>query len=268
MNSRAPLLLVLAALIGLARLDSAAQGIIQTPLPTITADDEPWFLNGEPISFAGNLYYPTGAQVYFSANEMVRSGFYMGVPLYTRTTLEPYSVVFVPLEGGRLQPYQRPRTGELTGTAGSTPATLPSPNQTVPPPGLAPQAAGPPSETTQIQAMQFPRPLVAPPVTPAPPVEVPPETTPQVGTTGRMPSRPMHTQIGGLPQGTNSIFIEFGGERWYPHGSPQPIATAQLTRVGDFHGFAVWSDAAAPDVLIIPVTRGSNLGVRYTRERD
>src|SRR5215207_4859897 len=99
-----------------------AQIVVQTTaLPTVTADNEQWYLHGEPISYAGNLYYPSGAQVYFNSNEMVRSGFYMGVPLYTRTTLEPFSVVFVPLAGGRLQPYERPRTGELTGTAGSTP---------------------------------------------------------------------------------------------------------------------------------------------------
>jgi hypothetical protein len=265
MNGRARLL-VPVLLVGIAGFHLFAQGIVQTPLPTVTADNERWYQTGEPVSFAGNLYYPAGAQVYFNANEMVRSGFYMGIPLYTRTTLEPYSVVFVPLEGGRLQPYERPRTGELTGTAGSVPVTLPSPGQTVPPPGLAPQAAGPPSETTQMQLMQLPRPAVAAP--PPVAVETVPEQQTTIGTTGRIPRVPLRTQIGGPPQGTNSIFIEYEGSRWYPHGAPKPIDTSRLVRLEGFHGFDVWGDSASPNVVFIPAIRGSSLGVRYTRDRN
>ena len=61
----------------------------------------------ELIQFAGDLYYPAGAAVFFDGNTMVRSGHYNGVPLYTDTTLEPYSVVYVPLERGLMQPYER-----------------------------------------------------------------------------------------------------------------------------------------------------------------
>jgi hypothetical protein len=266
MNGRAPLLmLVLAA--NLTGISSFAQGIVQTPSPTVTADDERWYLNGEPITFAGTLYYPAGAQIYFNANEMVRSGFYMGIPLYTRTTLEPYSIVFVPLDGGRLQPYERPRTGELTGTAGSTPALLPSPAETVPPGGLAPQAAGPPSATTQMQLMQMPRPQVAPPQAGSPQLATASEPSPTVGTTGAPPIRPLHTQIGGRPQGSNSIFIEYAGDRWYPLGGPRPIDTGRLVRLDDFKGFEVWGNADTPTTLLIPITRGSSLGVLYTRVR-
>ena len=98
---------------------AAAQSVLRpTPQPIVTAENEPWYLSGEPITYAGNLYYPAGAQVFFNPNEMVRSGFHMGVPLYTRTTIEPFSVVYVPLAGGRMQPYERPRAGELAGTSG------------------------------------------------------------------------------------------------------------------------------------------------------
>jgi hypothetical protein len=246
----------------------AAQSMVQTSSPTVTADYERWYLNGEPITYAGNFYFPAGAQIYFNASEMIRSGFYMGVPLYTRTTLEPYSVVFVPLAGGRMQPYERPRSGELTGTTGSIPTTLPSPAQTVPPPGLAPQAAGPPSQTTQVLAMQLPRPLVADSAEQQPRIEPPveePSTT--VGTTGRAPRMPMHTRIGGQPQGTNSMFVEYGGRRWYPLGPPRPIDASRLTRVGDFHGFDVWGNGVDPSIIFIPSTRGSSLGVAYVRVR-
>jgi hypothetical protein len=251
----------------LAAASPGAQLLVQTPLPTVTADNESWYLSGEPITHAGNVYLPTGAQIYFIANEMVRSGFYMGVPLYTRTTLEPYSVVFVPLTGGRMQPYARPRTGELTGTSGSIPSSLPAPPQTVPPAGLAPQAAGPPSETTQLLEMQFPRPdVVAPPVTqPGSPSATAEASPPPVGTGGRYV--PMHTRIGGRPLGSNSIFIEYAGQRWYPVGSPEPVDTSRVTRVGEFLGFDVWGDPADRSVIFIPVTWGSTQALTYTRIR-
>lgn len=265
MHGRARVILLSIALLLPAAKPQFGQGIVQTPLPTITASNESWYLNGAPITYGGNLYYPAGAQIYFNANEMVRSGFYMGVPLYTRTTLEPFSVVFVPLDGGRMQPYARPRTGELTGTAGSIPATLPAPPQTVPPPGLAPQAAGPPSETTQIIWMQLPRPaVVAPPETEARPALPSSETAAAVGTTGTTVWRPMHTQIGGTPRGSNSIFIEYAGRRWYPTGAPEAIDRRALTRLADFEGFDVWGDVPDATAIFVPAVRGGESYVRYT----
>ena len=152
-RARTPLLSVfLLVLTAFAASDiPSAQVVMQpTPSPTVTAENEQWYLKGEPITYAGNLYYPSGAQIFFSPNEMVRSGFYQGIPLYARTTIEPYSIVYVPLAGGRMQPYERPRSGEIAGTAGSTPTTLPTPAMTVPPAGAASQAAGPPSETVRV----------------------------------------------------------------------------------------------------------------------
>lgn len=242
-----------------------AQMVFPTPQPTVTAENETWYLNGEPITYAGNLYYPAGAAIHFMPNEMVRSGFYRGIPLYTRTTIEPYSVVYVPLAGGRMQPYQRPRTGELTGTAGSVPNPLPVPPATVPQGGLIPQAAGAPSQTARIIPEQMPRPAVTEPIPPAPPDVSEPEKS--VGTTGRVPPRPSHVRIGGRPQGTNSFFIEYEGVRWYPIGPPREIDVSRMVRLDDYHGFDVW---AAPDdrrTIYIPATRGSALVVPYSRTR-
>jgi hypothetical protein len=244
----------------------AAQQLVRTPLPTVTAENEPWYLNGEPITYSGNLYVPAGAQIYFNSNEMVRSGFYLGVPLYTRTTVEPYSVVLVPLAGGRMQPYERPRTGELAGTAGSTPSTLPAPAQTVPPAGLAAQAAGAPSQTTQVLEMQLPRPEIVAAQSSAP--TAPPtaeRSVAAVGTSGRTAYTPMHTQIGGTPEGTDSIFIELDGERWYPLGAPVAVDHSRVTRLRDFNGFAVWGNGPQPTIIFIPSTAGSTLAVPYTR---
>lgn len=241
----------------------SAQVVMQpTPSPTVTAENEQWYLKGEPIAYAGNLYYPSGAQIFFSPNEMVRSGFYQGIPLYARTTIEPYSIVYVPLAGGRMQPYERPRSGEIAGTAGSTPTTLPTPAMTVPPAGAASQAAGPPSETVRVVPVFVPS---------RPEVEgtsgTPSEAPAAVSTGGRTSTtvRPTHSQIGGRPQGTNTIFIEFDGVRWYPAGPAEVIDAARLIRVGDYFGFAVWAADDSRAVIYVPVTRGGTLAVPYTR---
>jgi len=60
-----------------------------TDAPVVTAANESWYVNGEPLQFAGDLYYPAGATVFFNGNTMVRSGNYNGVPLYSDTTIEP-----------------------------------------------------------------------------------------------------------------------------------------------------------------------------------
>ncbi len=96
-----------------------------TPEPRVTAENEPWFQMREPVIFAGEYYYPGGPAIHFLANEMVPSGLYRGVPMYSRTTIEPNSVVFVPIGGGMMQPYERRRTGDLVGTTGSAVPSLP-----------------------------------------------------------------------------------------------------------------------------------------------
>jgi hypothetical protein len=76
---------------------------------------------------------------------------------------------------------------------------------------------------------------------------------------------PRHTSIGGRPQGSNSIFIEFDSQRWYPTGPAEIIDTSRLALVGDYSGFAVYGEPADKEVVYVPVTRGSSLAVRYSR---
>jgi hypothetical protein len=95
-----------------------------TDAPLVTADNESWYVNREPIQFAGDLYYLAGAAVFFNANTMVHSGHYNGVPLYADTTLEPYSIVYVPFERGLMQPYERPRQGTVASRTPSFPVRV------------------------------------------------------------------------------------------------------------------------------------------------
>lgn len=219
---------------------AVAQVVIKpTAQPPITAENERWFLDGDPITYAGALYYPAGAQIFFNPNEMVRSGFYEGIPLYARTTIEPYSVVYVPLAGGRMQPYERPRDGELAGTAGSMPSSVlaaPVPVSTV---GSIAMAAGPPAQTAAAPGDDVVR---------------------AVGTSGV--SRPLRRA-----KGTSVIFIELWNSRWYPAGPAEGIDTSRLTRVGSHLGFEVWAERPESTVIYLPVTRGGSLAVPYSRTR-
>jgi hypothetical protein len=245
-----------------------AQVVIQpTPNPTVTAENEPWYLNGDPIAHAGNLYYPAGPRVYFNPTEMVRSGFYQGIPLYTRPTIDPLSVVYVPVGGALMQPYERPRSGTLAETSGSLPGTvsraLPSDISAA---GVL-QAAGPPSQTTRVIPMQVPRPTGTTGVEPGPDVD---RAAAAVGTAGRVPAPRVSVRPGpGRPLSPTSIFIEFDGTRWYPAGPAEPIDTTAMRRVGSYSGVPVWAKPSVDDgILYVPVMQGGgSLAVPYSRRR-
>lgn len=262
MNRRAPIaLLTLAATFLIVNAASAQFTIVPTPNPTITAENEAWYLNGEPITYAGTFYYPAGPRVDFNADEMVRSGFFMGIPLYSRTTIEPFSVVYVPVGRAVMQPYERRRAG----TSGSLPRSippLPGVDETTVPPL---QAAGPPTRIMSGATADLPAPVATVGRASAPTaaaVEQP------VATSGRVTKarRPTHSRIGGTPTGSNAIFIEFEGARWYLAGAAEPIDTATLTRVGTYSGSAVWSKRGGePGIIYVPVVPGGSLAVPYSR---
>jgi hypothetical protein len=227
-----------------------------TAAPVVTAENEPWYLDGQPIYHNGQLYYPAGALVFFNANEMVRSGFHLGVPLFTRTTIEPYSIVYVPVGRGLMQPYERPRSGELAGTVGSRTPAFPveiAPSGTIVPA----QAAAPP---------MLGSPLLLVDETPAA-ERVAVERT--VGTTGTATPQqyvPAHVRIGDRPSGLNAIYIEFDGTRWFSTGTTIEVDPATTTRIGDFHGFPVWRGQEA-DRIFVATSKSGGLAVPYTRNR-
>src|SRR5436190_1682286 len=109
-------------------LASPVHGQVQnrpTDPPIVTAVNESWYQLREPVQFAGDVYYPAGPAIFFDGNVMVRTGHYNGVPLYANTTLEPYSVVLVPISRGLMQPYERRRRGDVAGTTGSRAPSFP-----------------------------------------------------------------------------------------------------------------------------------------------
>lgn len=274
MKSRSQLLATLTLTI-LVVTGAAGQVISQpTPAPLVTADSERWFLDGEPITYAGNLYYPAGAQVAFNPNEMIRSGFHLGVPLYARTTDEPYSIVYVPVARGFVQPYARRRTGDVVGTAGTSPLTgvaaAYSPaGATVP----IYQAAGPPTHIAgpPADAYGLPRGVIpaVPPTAGAPAgtagaaaaPSLPPTTQPEA-----TPAAPMRTRIGPPPTGLNAVFVQFRDHRWIGEGRTVPLDRASMIEVGDLGGFPVFADRETPEQRIyVAIAKEASLLASYRR---
>jgi hypothetical protein len=237
MRSRALLFVVATLLSGSAYAQATWQP--STP-PLVTAENTTWFQTGEPILWNGDYYYPAGAVQGFNQYQMVRSGSFQGIPLYSDATLEPYSIVFVPLNGARMQPYERRRTGALAGTTGSRAPSLPT---AIGAEGITPaaiqQAPGPPDFARAYDVA----PLNDAPVLADPPIAAPPPAAP-VGTSGRTPAlvtavRPVTTVI--PPTGANGIWIEFDGRRWYASGKSIAYDASRLNEVGSYRGWTVYA---------------------------
>src|SRR5687768_7988743 len=105
---------------------AAAQALMRPePAPTRVAGNEPWYRAGEPVLYRGEAFYPAGAHVFFNGNVMVLIGQFRGVPIYADPTIETGSIVYLPIGGGMMQPYEKLRAGELAGTSGSRTPSFP-----------------------------------------------------------------------------------------------------------------------------------------------
>jgi hypothetical protein len=265
MNRRARLLtLTLLCATALRPVATAQVHWFPTPTPMVTAENERWYLTSGPITFDGHLYYLAGPPIHFLGNEMVRSGSYRGIPLYSRTTIEPYSVVFLPIDGGRVQPYERRRTDELVGTSGSTISALPAVIPT-----FIDWAA------PWIQA-------AAPPVIRARPIDeftFYPEMLERREPSQRGAARPDERQPGGgasspppplpvRPGAANAMFVEFNNDRWFINGPPVLLESRMLTRVGQSHGFPVYmARNTRNSTIYVPVAQGMESLARFSKRK-
>ena len=229
-----------------------------TDVPIVTADNESWYLNREPIQFAGDLYYSAGAMVFFNGNTMVRSGHYNGVPLYTETTLEPFSVVYVPLARGLMQPYERPRQGRLAGTtasrapsfpvsmtAASTPLPQAQTSLTAPPLPIGAMGVYTPERTVSMSGASMPSPVGTGAVVAA-------ASSSTLATRHRLTMATAER-----PTTNDGLWIPYLGERWISAGPAVPLTPDGFRVVGDYDGFPVFSRRdRAEQVIYVPTREG------------
>ena len=254
-------------------LSSAAHAQVfwqPTPAPQLTAENTSWFVAAEPIQWFGDLFYPSGTPQFFNRYKMVRSGSYRGIPLYTDVTLEPNTVVFVPLAGERMQPYERVAPGQVAAAAVRV-VTVPSDidargtvtggiQQAPMAPTLGPAyevvttpaviVTSPPRVTVAV-ANETPAVATAPVATPAP-------RPGAVGTSGRtaVPVRTGSVASVVPPTGLNGIWISFDGERWFANGQAVDLDKASFREVGSYHGFAVYRRDGEDSTIYVPTTAG------------
>jgi hypothetical protein len=238
-------------------LIAAAPAIAQvqsrpTDRPLLTAENESWYVNGEPLQFAGDLYYPAGATVFFNGNTMVRSGHYNGVPLYTDTTIEPYSIVYVPIQRGLMQPYERPRQGVLAGTVASRTPSFPVRMTS---PAVLPQApAAPTVLPIPIGAISIYTP--EPSAAPVAPVVAPLVVTTSDNATAQPNSETSRTFATiGRPTSNDGVWIRYLGEKWISAGPAVPITPESFRVVGSYEGFPVFARKEGSDQVIYVPTR-------------
>src|SRR2546427_5375824 len=106
----------------------------RTPSPEVTAATADWQIRGEPIMVEGVLYYPTRETRFFDGQVMAQVGIYQRVPVYADATLEPYSVLYVPVGRETMRMYERKRDRELAGTTGSRTPSFPVESPATPEP--------------------------------------------------------------------------------------------------------------------------------------
>jgi hypothetical protein len=229
------------------------------------------------VLYAGNYYYPAGARIHFNENEMVRSGTYDGVPLYERTTIEPFSVVYVPLPGKMMRPYERRREGQLAGTVGSITPSFPvatsrdqAADAAAPPPmleGAAPPMLGTPlvlddaAPRTMHMADASGRDL---PIETGKPGAVTREmmTAPAGGASTPVEAAPLPRR----PESPNAIFIEYDNARWFSSGPAAPLDTTRLTRIGESHGFPVYrARRGNRSTIYMPIAEGMDVVAPFTK---
>lgn len=213
------------------------------PAPLVTADNEPWFRLGEPITFEGYVYYPAGARVFFDGNVMVRSGAFRGIPLYIDTTIEAYSRVFVPVTAGQLQPYERRRIGDAAGTTGSRAPSFPV--------SIAGEAASEPAAVAMAGESALASPAKAADTK---------QGTNIVTPTSGIARAPRNVVEAGLrPKGLNEVYVTYSGMRWRVAGKAVPRDDArfkQIGRSGNFPVLAERDQAHDPHIIYLPSRSG------------
>ncbi len=211
---------------------------LATPPPSTTAAAAPWQIDSVPIMVNGVTYQPTALVRAFDGNVMVQVGVLDNVPVYADATLEPYSVLYVPVARG-MRTYERLRAGLLAGTTGSQAPMRPVEPITALRPSESPVAANgvvPPSTDVDYDRRDLHRaPMVL--TRSEPPTRV--ETVPQ-------------------PRATDGVWIRFEGIKWYSAGEAVPFASDRFTRIGTYYGFPVYRrhDGGAREIWVTVVSGG------------
>lgn len=223
----------------------------RTAPPEVTAAAADWQINSEPITVGGLVYYSTRSFRFFDGQVMTQIGIVDRVPVYADTTLEPFSILYVPVSRDRMREYERRRDGELAGTTGSRVPSFPVQSPSLE--ALRNRPVGSVGTTATIE----PAPRLTAFDAGVPPGQAQEPST--VGTAGafeplaavsggtadsrrRTPSRPRLAETAQRPSGANGVWLDFDGARWYADGAAASFAPDRFEPIGEYRGFPVYRD--------------------------
>jgi hypothetical protein len=172
--------------------------------PEVTAAGAEWQVNGEPIVVEGLQYQATREFRPFDTNVMTQISLYQRVPIYADTTLEPFTVVYVPIGSSTMRAYTHASDALLAATS---PIPAESPKVTAPPP-------------VSVGTTRTALPPAAPPKTPA-----------RRRTTS---AATLHSP------GRTLIWIAFAGARYDSDGEAAVFSADRFTKIGEYRGFPVY----------------------------
>lgn len=225
-----------------------------TPPPTVTAASAGWQLAGEPIFHSGSFYYPAGSTVFFDGKVMVRTGAYEGVPLYADVTLEPFSIVYVPVSGALMQPYERKREGELAGTVGSRTPSFPIGRDAEVSSGWQPYELAYPRVAGLASAPRHRVPGAADTVVR---VDEPFEAVGAVMIAPRAMAPSERNYGNGMlatPGTEDGLWIAFQNARWFAAGRAVSFDAARFEPAGSYNGFPVYRERGGASDRIFVTT--------------
>jgi hypothetical protein len=224
------------------------------------------------------------------------------VSVYADVTLEPWSVMYVPVGGARMRTYRRWREGDsgttgaaiyagativavgtpgAVGTVGTTGVVVPVGNViatgAVRPTGTV--AIVSPSETAVATSGTLVPVVVAPGTVAAGTVALGTRRTRASGTRSTLPldsratpgTRALGTRStmasGTLAPGTNNgVWLEFAGHRWYSDGAAATYSADRFQAVGEYRGFVVYRDVnSRKDEIWIAAVKDGALAPYATR---
>ena len=227
----------------LPNLSSAQVYQSKTPPPPVTAQYQAWQFNDEPIMVNGLIYYPTRETRFFDGEIMSQVGVFRRVPVYTDVTLEPHSVIYLPIGRQMMRGYERRREGELAGTTGSRMPAFPvdvASSLTTTPRDIRPETLAPIGTAGGVIP------------TPAPEVVI--ETKEPINI-----PRPSPTRVESIPQPreNNGVWLEYGGSRWYSDGPAAVFDADRFIEIGNYRGFPVYRDKnRGADEIWVRVVQG------------
>jgi hypothetical protein len=256
---------VLSVAVLLPNLGTAQVFMRPNPYPQVTAANAVWQLQGDPVFHAGAFYYPAGPTIFFDGNVMNRTGTYEGVPFYEDATQTPFSVVYVPIGGNVVRPYERRREGELAGTIGSRAPSFPI------------QRDG---EVSLVAARLGITGIITPPVDLFPPQVIPEAPVPMAATAAALAdagavmtaiTNPVSPRVLTAASRTAppilQVWVPFEGTRWYSSGSAVSFSEDRFAQVGEHFGFPVYrAKTGSRDEIFIPSVPGGPLAP-YRRNR-